>query len=164
MLHRKLIATACAVTLLAPPVHAEGYSLLSQSNDDVYRSRISEYFYMRTGKEVLKPIRLLGRVDKPGLYHVPADTSLVSLLALSGGVQNDADVKGILISRGDGRVEKKNLNDLIRVGGDLSLKDGDVVFVPKDEPLVSDHNTSLLIALTSILSVGLTAIVVFREK
>ena len=118
-----------------------------------YRSGISEYFYMRSGKDILKPVKLLGVVTKPGLYHLPANTSLTSLLALSGGALPDANTKKILISRKDGTVETRDLQLAIRYGQDPQLNEGDIVVVPKQEDFMSANTATTILVVASLLTV-----------
>lgn len=159
---KKLAALMISFTMFSQPLLAQN-NLSSVIQDDMYRSRISEYFFIRTGKEILKPVRLLGHIEKQGLYHVPENTPLTTLFALAGGPAREADVEKITVTHSDGTVEIKDLNKLMIKGQDVSLKEGDIIFVEKEKHIWSERTNAILLAVSSLLSVGLTAYVVFHN-
>lgn len=161
---RKIILSLL-IGLLARPMtsHAQTPGLLNSTEEDIYRSRISEYFYMRSNRDVLKPVRVLGSVKTPGLYHIPPNTTLTNLLAISGGPSDEADSSRITIARKDGSVEKRDLMKLVTKNQDLTLVEGDTIYVPKEETLISSKNSTVILTITTIISVGLTSYVVFRK-
>ena len=94
-------------------------------------------------------VYVLGRVGRPGAFDLPADRPLLlsQLLALAGGLstnKNDlaADPSAIRILRsvgGERRSFRLNFNEIVNQGnllGDVTLQDGDVVFVPPKQELV----------------------------
>lgn len=165
-LHRRVstVITICAMLFSQSGFTQTGYSLMnSSSNEDIYRSRISEYFYMRSGKEILKPVKLLGVVNKPGLYHIPSDTTLTSLMALSGGPLAEADMSQILISRRDGSVQTTDLHLAVKTGADPKLQDGDIVFVPKEKELMKASTSTMVIVVASLLTVLISGYAAFRN-
>jgi NADH:ubiquinone oxidoreductase subunit F (NADH-binding) len=135
---------------------------LTPPSEDAYKSRLSEYFYSVTGREVLKPIKLLGSVSKPGLYHLPEGTSLTTLLSISGGFDKDADVKEMHVTKVNGTVQTKNFDELMKSNNDLKLQDGDVVYVPRSEGLFNQPTTNTITVLSSIVTVLLTGYLVIH--
>lgn len=136
---------------------------LNSSEEDIYRSRISEYFYMRSNRDVLKPVRVLGTVKAPGLYHIPPNTTLLNLLALTGGPGDEADTSRITISRKDGSVERRDLMKIVTKNQDMTLLEGDTIYIPKDEALISSKTSTVILTIATIISVGLTTYVVMRN-
>jgi hypothetical protein len=89
-----------------------------------------------TGTEQLKiKTYIWGQVAKPGLYIVPDDTDLLTLISSAGGPTENANLKKVRIIRGTEDGEKViivNLNDYIESGNmELIpvLQPGDTVVV-----------------------------------
>lgn len=140
--------------LLSIPTSA--FAQLFSPQEDIYRSRISEFFYQRSTRDILKPVKLLGLVNKPGLYHIPESTTLTGLLAISGGPTPDANVSKIVVARKDGTIEKRDLMEIVEDRNDVLLKDGDTVIVPRKREYLSSSLATTLIALASIVTAALT--------
>lgn len=130
--------------------------------DDVYQSRINEYFFNKTDRDVLHPVKIFGSVQKPGLYHLPSKTSLTTLFSISGGVTNDADTEKIIIRRIDGSVIEKDLYKVVAKSDEISMQEGDIVYIPKQEGFISSPNAGSILVLTTVLSVILSGIIVSR--
>ncbi|RME17423.1 MAG: hypothetical protein D6797_02560 [Bdellovibrio sp.] len=132
--------------------------------DRITERRLSEYFYSPKGNELLVPVKVLGNVRKPGLYHVPANTSLMTLLSLSGGMQKMSDLEKVVVSQRHKGALQMNLNDLIYKGKDLKLTNYDTVFVPEKKSVFSQSTVTAVTVVTSVLSVLLTAVVVSQRN
>lgn len=127
---------------------------------DIYYSRISEYFYNKTGREVLRPVQLLGGVAKPGLYHVPEGTSLTTLLAISGGPAQSADTDKIRIRKANGESMVGDLPQLLETKKEMTLSGGEIVFVPQKEGYFDQPTINTVNVISTIATVILTAILV----
>jgi hypothetical protein len=160
---RKLLTFILCLQVATPAMAQTNSLTLLNNAEDMYKSRIAEYFYVRTGKEILKPVRLLGAVEKPGLYHLPDGTKLTSLLAISGGPRQEADLNHIRVSHPDGSTHKRDIDELIKVGGDVPLGEGDIVYVPRERELIKNSTQAFVLTLVSIVTMSLTAYVVFRN-
>lgn len=88
--------------------------------------RVEEYRSQR--------IEVMGAVQKPGPYYLEGETTLRTLLGMSGGVQGEKAVGRVVVSRRNGEKIVVPLTDLEGQGGSLLLAAGDVVAV--DEGLV----------------------------
>ncbi|MGD9161043.1 MAG: polysaccharide biosynthesis/export family protein [Desulfobacteraceae bacterium] len=81
-------------------------------------------------------IYITGKVNKPGMYPVNLETSVMQALAMAGGLSIFADAKDIIILRrqGDGTIKLNfNYNEIEQgenLGQDILLKRGDVIVVP----------------------------------
>jgi polysaccharide export outer membrane protein len=81
-------------------------------------------------------VSVIGYVEKPGVYEVSGERSLLEVLAMAGGL-NDKAGKTLQVSRGDGDRLESLVIDLDRLSreGDMRLNlamlPGDVVNVPK---------------------------------
>ena len=93
-----------------------------------------------------RPLRIgiAGEVDNPGAYEVvltadaPQFPTVTSLLTQAGGITTIADVRNVRVTRSNGGKGKEvtynsNLWDLLtknQIRQDISLRDGDTIFVP----------------------------------
>ena len=81
-------------------------------------------------------VYVIGKVNKPGIFPINLETSIVQALAMAGGLSTFADAKDILILRRKGEeIIKLNFNyNEVEKGKNLSqnilLKRGDVIVVP----------------------------------
>lgn len=98
----------------------------------------SVYLYSGTltGTEQLKiKTYIWGQVSKPGLYIVPDDTDLLTLISSAGGPTENANLKKIRIIRASSEGEKiifVNLNEFIENGDEELipvLQPGDTVII-----------------------------------
>ncbi len=101
-----------------------------------------------------RPLRIgiAGEVDNPGAYEValtpesPQFPTVTDLLEQAGGITTIADVRNVRVSRQSGGKEvlyNANLWDLLtknQIRQDISLRDGDTIFVPTTDEI----NTSEL--------------------
>jgi len=75
---------------------------------------------------------VLGYVERPGVFPVDGDTTLLEGLGLAGGVKEGGDVEGAYVVRA-GALLPISLGDML-LRGDLSrnvyMRDGDFVYVP----------------------------------
>ena len=141
----------CFSLLFSQTLYAQG--LLTGSNPDLYYSRISEYFYNTNNSKILQPVKLIGAVKKPGIYHIPKDTSITSLLAISGGTTAAADIDSVVISSPKGTSSERNLSEILAGKDDYLLQDGDMIYVPVKDTLLDQDTLNMTIAIATILSV-----------
>jgi len=80
-----------------------------------------------------QPVQVLGAVSKPGVYFLHGPTTVLEILSLAGGV-DDQGVDEIRITHGGGQGDTVVLpyEQLLAQGaGSIALAAGDVVFVPQ---------------------------------
>ena len=82
-------------------------------------------------------VSVLGQVEHPGAVRLTADTKLVDLLAMTGGLTEDAARDKIrLVRPSTGMVREFNFKDLLDPAhaqlAEISLQRGDVVYVPRN--------------------------------
>ena len=86
-----------------------------------------------------KQVSVLGSVNSPGKYdmYIERETTILEAIAMAGGFSTIANINGTRIIRnqnGEEQVIKVKVTDITRKGQkdkDLSLKPGDIVFVPE---------------------------------
>ncbi len=128
--------------------------------DEAYRTRLSEFFYNQNNVDILVPVKLIGNVNKPGLYHIPENTSLLTLLSISGGPGKNADVESMMVSNSVSGQKKIELSQLMKSDSQALLKSGDIIYVPDKKVTFDQETYNAVMALTGILSVLLTAVLV----
>jgi hypothetical protein len=130
----------------------------------------SEFVYRNDPDEILIPIYLLGAVSKPGLYHVPARTDLISLLTLSGGPNNEAELQHVQIRRAlpdrTFHVADVDFNKVVSepLTPTPTLVSNDVVFIPTKQPFLSNNTIVVVGVAATVATVILTAILVGRSQ
>ena len=96
-----------------------------------------------------RPLRIgvAGEVDNPGAYEVaitadnPQFPTVTDLLEQAGGITTIADVRNVRVTRQDGKKEvvyNANLWDLLtknQIRQDISLRDGDTIFIPTTDEI-----------------------------
>jgi polysaccharide biosynthesis/export protein len=96
-----------------------------------------------------RPLRIgvSGEVDNPGSYEIALTTeepqfpTVTSLLEQAGGITTIADVRNVRVTRtiqGKETVYNSNLWDLLtrrQINQDISLRDGDTIFVPTSDEI-----------------------------
>ncbi len=96
-----------------------------------------------------RPLRIgiAGEVDNPGAYEValtadsPQFPTVTDMLEQAGGITTIADVRNVRVARQNGKKEvvyNANLWDLLtnnQIRQDISLRDGDTIFVPTTDEI-----------------------------
>ena len=132
----------------------------------------SEFVFESYPNQDLIPIRLLGAVKNAGLYHVPANMKLTTLLSLAGGTNTEADLENIVIGNDqqdikapNGEQKKSlsvNLEDVLREGArnDYTLASNDIVLIKNKSPLVSNDSFRIISIVSVLLTTILTAVII----
>ena len=82
-------------------------------------------------------IYVVGEVNRPGLHLVPAFSTVLDGLIAGQGVKRSGSLRTIKVFRGGNLLQVVDLYALLLHGsreGDISLQDGDVLFVPRLGP------------------------------
>ena len=172
-IHALVIALVFSLILppniaLARPSASVGSSMFSnevQSTNPAFTG-ISEFFYRNDRDDVLVPVFVLGAVSKPGLYHVPIKSDLITLLSVSGGATADADLASITVkNQQTNEVHELDLAEVVssKKMSDLALKGNEVVFVKPRSPAISNNTATLVGVIAGLMSIVLSAVVIRRE-
>jgi hypothetical protein len=132
----------------------------------------SEFVFESYPNQDLIPIRLLGAVKNAGLYHVPANMKLTTLLSLAGGTNSEADLGNIVIGNDQQAVtspdgNKKasinlDLEDVLKNGAknDYTLASNDIVLIKNKSPLISNDSFRIISIVSVVLTAFLTAVII----
>ncbi len=127
----------------------------------------TEYVYRHDPEDILMPIYVWGAVLKPGIYQVPLNTDLVTLLSLAGGPSTDADLNAVTIkhrqtTRSPASTYNLNLYSLVNnnsVPVPMMLN-SDIVVVKKKENWISTDTLSVVTIVTAVVSIAVMGIVI----
>ncbi|MAE69290.1 MAG: hypothetical protein CME06_02350 [Gemmatimonadetes bacterium] len=127
--HKLDLLALLLIWLVAPIAAAEGASAIQGA---------SPAYYISPGHEsrLQITVHVWGEVHKPGLYVVPDNTDLVTLLSYAGGPTKNARVSSVkLVRTADhaDQVDEIDVKDYIAHGNPnatLMLRPGDTVVVP----------------------------------
>lgn len=179
MLLQKMIRFSMAVVFTTASVaHAQEVSLLGDIKPP---QQSSEYIFRSSPKESLIAVQLLGAVNKPGIYYVPANTDLLKLITLAGGSTNGGDLSEILVRKMEPKtwaeIKSKAVNEyqgayevdaekLIKYGGakNLKLQQDDFVYVPPRTPWISTEASRNITVVSIVLGIVLTAILIDKNS
>lgn len=154
------------LTLLLCYLFATQATIAAGNALDRYRiGTPSEFVFQSYKGQELMTIKLLGAVQKSGLYHVPKEMDLATLLSLAGGTTSDANLTNVLVGQKTrkNQVAQKsleiNVEEKLEQGkiNIYDLKPDDVVLVKRKKPVIGTDTWRLIslisLALTSILTV-----------
>jgi len=172
---RKILATLLSALLVVLSNQALAFEISDRAAQRLKLSRPSEFLFQNYKNQELISIRLLGAVRKPGLYHVPMNLSLVTLLTLAGGPTKDANLEEIKIGNDSKSFTGKksmatfkqknltlNLNTAITAGSSpkYNLEPNDIVLVQSKKGWISNDAFRLATVISVILSGILTGVLI----
>ena len=82
---------------------------------------------------------VLGEVKKPGIYNIPAMSTVLNALIAAGGPTIRGSLRNIQVKRNNRVIDKLDIYEMLIKGDDsknIILKNNDVIFVPLVGPLV----------------------------
>lgn len=140
----------------------------------------SEYIFRSSPKESLISVQLLGAVNRPGLYYIPANTDLLKLLTLAGGTTNGGDLSEILLRTNQPRPWGSSIarpvsdnpmaihidgEKLIRNGGTngVRLQQDDFVYVPPKTAWISSETSRNITIGSIVLGMILTSVLIGKN-
>ncbi len=125
-------------TIIVPgmaPINVAGLSLAQAS--EIINTRVSESLLgarAYTSLETLRDVTVLivGQASKPGMYTLSGASTILSLLSVAGGINQNGSYRDIQLKRDKEIIETIDLYDIFS-DGDLSfnsqLRSGDVIIV-----------------------------------
>lgn len=89
-------------------------------------------------QEVVKQVRVLGQVEKPGAFDLSETTTVLSLLAEAGGQKREASLARAYVQRGEEKIPMNLVPTLLKNQKDdavtgFKLQPGDVLVLPESE-------------------------------
>ncbi len=131
--------------------------------------RAAEYIYRSSQKESLIGVQLLGAVKYPGLYYVPANTDILKLVTLAGGIE-EANLNEVIVRKTDpsqAGVYELDMNKFMKSAADskpFKLTQDDLIFIPKKEPWISNDVSRTITLVSLVTSIVLTAVLIEKNS
>ena len=164
-MNRKLIAL-----LLYSIIISQSFASISETIflDNQKTNRSSEYIFESYPNQELISVRVLGAVKNAGLYHVPQDINLSTILALAGGTTNEADTENIIIAndlKSDHENSTRNINliNSIKENNKNPILENDIVFIKNKTSFISPDTMKSVSIISILLSAVLTTVLI-KEK
>lgn len=85
-------------------------------------------------------IYVVGHAVRPGTYTLSAMSTLLNALFTSGGPDTTGSMRNIQLKRGTQTISTFDMYDMLAKGdksSDMTLRDGDVIYIPEVGPLVA---------------------------
>ena len=130
--------------------------------------RAAEYIYRSSPKESLIGVQLLGAVQKPGLYYIPANTDILKLITLAGGI-DEANLSEVIVRKTDpsqAGVFELDMNKFMRSSADskpFKLTQDDLIFIPKKQPWISNDVSRTITLVSLMATIVLTAVLINKN-
>lgn len=167
---RRLVASVVLYSLLISQSIAAQNEMSKNTKYSVNSS--SEFIFESYPNQELIPIRLLGAIKNAGLYHIPSNMKLTTLLALAGGTTSEADLENILIGNDQQSIHSSNgidkksltvdLEQVLKSGAttDYTLVSNDIVLIKNKTPLISNDSFRIISIVSVLLTTILTAVII----
>jgi hypothetical protein len=136
---------------------------------EIYQ-KAEEFYSEAQPGEILIPVKVIGAIPRAGIYHIPKVTDLMQLIALAGGVRQDAEISEIVVRR-----DRDNKKEVIRfdlkkfLDGDdglliPTLEPQDVVMVYPKEPIFSQNSITFISFVASIVSLVVSGVMISKAN
>ena len=162
---RRLAITVLLYCLIVSQSFASLNEIQKPSNYNLNSS--SEFIFESYPNQELIPIRLIGAIKNAGLYHIPSDMKLTTLIALAGGTTAEADIENIIIGndqKNKETIKSKNINieQILKNGAetDYTLVPNDIVLVKSKSPMISNDTLRTVSVISIVLTTILTALLI----
>ena len=164
---RPFLTLICSATLLFTSnlAFAQMDGNMFENGLKINPARPAEYIYQSYGEQELISIRVLGSIEKAGLYHIPKDMQLTTLISLAGGTTSSADLESVFISNESpegGKATRFNMSNALETGHQqmYQLQSNDVVYIKEKEPWISNNAFKALTVISVILTSALTVLAI----
>jgi len=160
---RSILSIMLCITICLQPVFAEvkrNFVIPDEVQGGGRGSEITAGVYPGA---VLMRIHLWGAVGKSGVFHIPTQTDLMSLLSYAGGPTDTAALDEVIIKRTDGtktKIIRLDLEDFLEKPELVSpkLQANDIVYIPPKEPSIGTSALTTMGYITSVLGFILLSI------
>ena len=125
----------------------DGDVIIVQKQDEINPKEYRQLIDANFGIKYIKPpnVTVVGEVNRPGAYKLPIEggpPTLTTVLQQSGGIQELADIRNIVITRTTRDTQEQvivaDLWDMLQSGDvkkDIVLREGDTITVPRAKEL-----------------------------
>lgn len=159
----KFFSVVISWVLIISPVFAQ---------DEVFTMKKSvnnsqEYFAGAYPGTVMMKVNLVGGFNKPGVYNVPVNSELTSVMSYAGGPTKEAEVSEVYVRSKKGNeyeVKKVNLENFFTDSQEkpYRLKPDDYIYVKQNEEVINNNIFRGAMVISALVSVILTGLLIDR--
>jgi len=128
--------------------------------DDEQSQSAAQYILPGGSNTIRMAINVWGEVQRPGIYRVPSDITLVSLISSAGGPTDNAKIRKVRVIRaypqeGKPQVILVNLKDYLNdadISGMPKLYPGDTIFIPTTFRQYLSNGVGIFTSITSLVA------------
>lgn len=162
---RRLLVLETALMLVSGPVMAEGRARFSTTEELTDASRGNEFVSGTFPGAVLMQVNLWGAVGKAGIYHVPTQTDLLTLLSYAGGPTKEAKLDEVKIKRrtkGQEQIINLSLRDSFErhEANGIVLEPNDIIMLETKEEAISTNTLKTVTFISAILGIVISGIII----
>lgn len=149
-----------------------GLSFSVMAREDVFTvtkpaPNSNEFFAGAYQGATLMKVNVVGGVHRPGVYNVPVNSELNSVLSYAGGPTKEADLDKVYVKSrvGDNyKVKKINMEEFFSNPDEspYKLRPDDYVYVNQKRDIISDNVFRTTLVFSAIVGTILTAITIDR--
>jgi len=138
--------------------------LLNLESNDIRIERGFEFIAGEYPNAVLMPVKIFGSIQRAGVYHVPLETDIISLITYAGGTTEKANLSNVSLNRKKGSKKEGitlDLKEIIEkpVKENIFLSAEDEIYIPTNEPIISQNSQILITMTATILGIALTTFI-----
>lgn len=160
----KFISFFISALLILPS--ADANSEIFKINKPVQNA--NEYFAGSYPGAMMMKVHVLGGVHSPGVYNVPVNSELSSVLSYAGGPTKDAEFDKVFVKRKKGdefAVKKINMKKFFENPEEspYRLAPEDHVYISQRQQLISDNTFRGILVISTVIATILSAITIDRS-
>ncbi len=124
-----------------------------------------EYYAGAMPGAVMMKVNILGAIHKPGVYNVPVNSELNSVLSYAGGPTIDAKLDQVMVRSKQGTTNKVKRVDLEEFfnneeSNPYRLKPDDYVFIEQKQKIISNEILQTTTLVSSILGIVVAMVII----
>ena len=124
-----------------------------------------EYFAGAMPGSVMMKVNMLGAIHKPGVYNVPINSELNSVLSYAGGPTIDAKLDEVMVRSKQGAKNKVKRVDLEEFfsnqdASPYRLKPDDYVYIEQKQKIISNEILQTTTLVSSILGIVVAMVII----
>ena len=124
-----------------------------------------EYYAGALPGSVMMKVNILGAIHKPGVYNVPINSELNSVLSYAGGPTIDAKLDQVMVRSKQGATNKIKRVDLEEFFNDeksnpYKLKPDDYVYIEQKQKIISNEILQTTTLVSSILGIVVAMVII----
>lgn len=159
----RILSFLIALSLVTPAVAQEEVFTIKKPV-----SNTQEYFAGAYPGTVMMKVNIIGAVNKPGVYNVPVNSELNSVLSYAGGPSKEAEMDKVFVRSKKGEnyeVKKVNLENFFSDHNEkpYRLRPDDYIYIEQNEGLINNNLLKTSTVVASILGIIVSFLVIDKS-